>query len=177
MKRVGFAMIAFTAALIYAPFAKADTFDFSINGGVPVTGEINATLISSGVYEVTSGWALVGNAYDLSLDPNPGSSYDNLLYYNTVGDPLVDSKGISFNYASDSWDYVNISYEAATGYSADIVIGSGQWENGPGATFEVEDVTPAATPEPSSWLLLASGVVGLFAWEGLRRRRELTCEL
>jgi hypothetical protein len=152
----GVSLLALAVTLAISPVAKADStfndvFNFidGTSATMNVTGSYSAT---DGGYDLTSGSitidcsvSAVGCVSDtVTLGSGSVASpgffgADNVLY---SSNPIVDSWGVSFddatadiNLSSNNNDYVLIEDTASTGYTA-------------------------ATPEPSSWLLLASGIVG-----------------
>jgi hypothetical protein len=120
-----------------------------------------------------------------TLDTNPAdvsvSDADN--EFDPVGNPYLDVKGILLDVGGA---YVNIWYCAGSdcgslgepiGYvddeyanATDLALGypEGVTSDAYGGTFTATDLGSTATPEPSSWLLLGSGLLALM---GLAYRR------
>jgi hypothetical protein len=150
--------------------AHADSFDFSFSGSTGSgSGTFTGSLTSTpGVYLITSVTGTTNGQTIANLLP-PGTyptsfgvsgENDNDLYLN--GAAFVDFAGISYVLA-DGTD-VNLASEGSSEY-AEIA--------GPNPTaveaLDFFTVTPAAaTPEPSSFVLLGSGLLGVV---GLLRKR------
>jgi hypothetical protein len=145
--------------------AHAATFDFSAvggGGGFSGSGTLDATPNGNGSYTVDaiSGTDVTGFVGAGQFDNN-----DNLLFPGAAS--LVDRNGFAFTATQgDTAFTVDIFSPSAGNYDAYFLDNDGFT-----ATIPVAfTLTNAATPEPSSLILMATG---LLAMAGLLRRRFL----
>ena len=179
MKRVWLTTLALAAALAIAPAAKADTFYFDFYGAGLGSGggSFTATSLGGGLFNITGGSITIGgSSATIVANLTPGSlavSSDGEFYYDNIlnpsGSPTVDSTGgilfllsngneleiysLGGNYYANVWDPTTSSWlfdSVDSPYGGPISL----------------DIS--LSPEPSSLLLLATGLLALaggFLWK------------
>ena len=171
MKRVSLLCAVAAAAALMVPSAKADEFTISFNGG-PVgfsgSGVFNAVNDGSGEYTIES--VVSGSVTDpflgtlsiTGVDTTFGLPDNDLFFPSTTP---FDYNGFAFD-LSDGLAVNLYSYEGVN----DEVRSDGE------AELVTDTVTPfvpaAATPEPSSFVLLGTAAM-LGMGDLLRRRRSI----
>jgi hypothetical protein len=162
-----FSSLALLSALAIPVAAHADTFVLSGSGG-SFSGSATLTATSNGNGSFTIGsisGAGAGSGIAL-IAPNGFDSNDNLLFPSASS--VLDTKGFAFSDTVGNTSFsVDVSQAAAGGYQAFF-----RDNDGNSATLPVtlSLTTAAATPEPASWALLATGSL-MFAGVALTRRK------
>jgi hypothetical protein len=154
---------------VFAGVAHASTITYDLEGGTTTGGgTVTGTVtIDSGTDLVTAG--------DLAFDGSTYGDYvfDNFEYSGSSGLPGENwSELESVNYTVLLYLYYDTANIGAGDLGVDFVevdMAGTYFDNFSGATLDPETaaVSPAPTPEPSSLLLLGTGVLGLV---GARRR-------
>ncbi len=157
--------LALLSAVAIPAAAHADTFDFSAvgsSGSFSGSGVLTAATNGSGGYLIS---AITGTGVTGLFAPGGFNGNDNLLFPSAM--PTLDSKGFSFTDVNgpDHYD-VNI-FDNGSGYSAYLRDEDNFTQTVP-VTFALSS---AATPEPSSLILLGTGILGII---GIGRRKYLS---
>ena len=156
--------LALVSALAIPAAAHADAFDFSAigsSGSFSGSGTLTAAANGSGAYLITD---ITGTGVTGLVAPGGFNGNDNLLFPSAM--PTLDTHGFSFTDVNgpDHYD-VNI-FNSGSGYSAYLRDEDNLTQTVP-VTFSLSS---AATPEPSSLILLGTGVLGVL---GLGRKKFL----
>lgn len=163
--RFSFLPLALSTLMLPAA-AHAANFTFSSvgsGGGFSGSGTLTTTANANGSYTITG---ITGTGVIGLISTNPGFfGNDNLLF--PTASRLVNVNGFAFTEAAPGLTIsVNI-FSTVSGYEAITLDSDGDFNDTP-VTFTLAP-TAAPTPEPSSLLLLGSGVLATVATR-IRRR-------
>ena len=151
-----FLFFALILTLSTVAFATNITFTYS-GSGFTGSGVFTATDQGGGTYLVTGVNGQQNTTPFTGVEPlgtNGGYNYDNLLFLNST--PQLDSSGILLSWNGGD---VNLGYDA--GFNGGRYV---QWN----PTEYGLDFSASTTPEPSTLLMMGSGLIGL---AGLARKR------
>ena len=158
-------ILALLSALAVPLAAHADTFDFSASGaggGFSGSGSLIATNDGGGMYTITG---ITGTDVTGFVAPGGFNGNDDLLFPTSVSQ--VDTHGFAFTANQGNTDFtVDIFSPSAGVYDAYFLDNDGTHATIP-VTFTLNNTT-GTTPEPSSLLLMATGLAGI---GGLMRKR------
>jgi hypothetical protein len=159
MRTVRFALssLALLGVVTFSAVAHADTFAFSATGGgggFSGVGTFVAANNFNGSYTISN---ISGTGITGLIAPGHFDGNDNLLFPSSS--TLVDSHGFAFTDNMGDTDFsVDIFSTGPGAYDAFLVDSDNVSETIP-VSFSLTNTT--ATPEPSTLLLLATGMLGL----------------
>jgi len=157
------ATLTLLAGLVFTAAAHADTFDFTISAAADglsgtTSGTLSATNLGLGVFSING---ITGHDVTGLLAPGDFHFNDNLLYAPGFLDPL----GFAFMDVNSQGTF-DVDIFEAFGAAFAAIHGS----DGINTVIPISLSLTAVTPEPSSVLLLATGLFGVLI---LARKRFL----
>lgn len=203
MRKNGMMLMALATALALVPLAKADTFDITFTGSdflnniASLSTTVEATpngagYLISGIDSFSYSYsgstytsAVLVNNYGYEGDSMiyPGNSYNwsaNINSVNESGSSDLDWMGLLF---LSNGTYIGFDLDVNP-FSEDVGINNQYYleldANGSASyieisgTMDIVDESTSVIPEPSSYLLLGTGLLGLMLLGGYRKMNSLS---
>jgi hypothetical protein len=164
-----FAIVALLCCSLFVGAARADQFSFTLTGqGLDASGTFYGDPSGPGVWLVNDASGIFNGVNITGIWPasNSGNifSFNNLFY---SPEPAVDSQGIVFQLSNGNM--VNLCYDTGcAGAAATYTAILWDYQSGNATNFNVDSAQFGAVPEPSTLMLVGSGLLGLAK---LARRR------